>query len=236
MSTTTFLDTVNRILRMNAVIRGDTDTVSSFSDTQHNASLNLAIVATQNELVRLISDRLIPAERTTSGTITLVASTRTYTLASDFTRFYGVPHFYNSSANVHIYEWPGGLEALQVQIYTYATDTGEPNWWYWEPGATKQVGLFQVPAQSGAVWSYEYEGSVLISLSTDTLPFHNTEEDYMFIEMAGRRFKFLFEDVKNELDIQAVLERDTTYRSSKTALLNLIKGQKPKKSYNNVYS
>ena len=236
MSTTTFLDTVNRILRLNAVIRGDTDTVSTFSDTAHNASLNLAIVATQNELVRLVSDRLIPAERKTSGTITLVAGTRTYALASDFTRFYGLPHFYNSSANLHIYEWPGGLESLQIEIYTYATDTGTPNWWYWEPATTKKVGLFQVPADSGAIWGYEYEGSILISLATDTLPFHNTEEDYMFIEMAARRFKFLFEDVKNELDIQAVLERDTTYRSSKAALVGLIKGQKPKNSYIHYYS
>lgn len=233
---TTFLQAVNRILRLNAVIRGDTDTVSSFSDTQHNASLNLAIVATQNELIRLVSDRLIPAERVTSGTITTVANTRTYTLASDFTRFYGNPHFYDSSANRQIYEWPGGLEKLQIEIYTYATDTGSPDWWYWEPGDTKQVGFFQIPSDSGTVLSYEYEGSVLISLVTDNLPFHNDEENYMFIEMAARRFKFLFEDVKNELDIQSVLERDGTYRSSKAALLNLIRGTKPKRSYANHYA
>jgi hypothetical protein len=233
---TTFLQCVNRILRTAAVIRGDTDTVATFSDTAHNASLNLAIVATQNELIRLIADRLIPSERKTSGTITTVANTRTYALASDFTRFYGYPHLYDAQDNRQIYEWPGGLEKLQLEIYTYATDTGEVNWWYWEPGATKEIGFFQVPGSSGDVLTYEYEGSVLVSASTDVLPFHNTEEDYMFIEMAARRFKFMFEDVKNELDIQAVLEKDTTYKSSKASLIALVTGQKPKRSYISHYS
>jgi hypothetical protein len=234
----TFLSTVNRILRTCAIIRGDTDTISTFSDTQHNASLNLAVVAVQQELVRLVADRLIPAERKTSGTITLAADTRTYSLASDFVRFYGVPHFYNSSGNRQIYEFPGGLEALQVQYYTYATDTGSPNYWYWEPTTTKKVGLFQVPSsgEAGEVWTYEYEGSVLISDVSDTLPFPNTEEDYMFTDMAARRFKFMWEDVKNELDIQAVLEKDATYRSSKATLMALIRGYKPKRSYSNHYA
>lgn len=237
MSTTTFLDTVNRILRTCAIIRGDTDTISTFSDTQHNASLNLAIVATQNELVRLVSDRLIPAERDTSGTITLVANQRTYDLASGFRRFYGAPHFYDSNGNRQIYEWPGGLEALQVQYYTYATDNGSVNWFYWEPTTTKKVGFFQVPGtdESGQIFSYEYETSVQVSSSSDTLPFHNDDEDFMFIEMAARRFKFMWEDTKNELDIQAVLDKDTTYRSSKAALMALIRGQNPARSYSINY-
>lgn len=230
----TFLECINRILRTCAILRGDTDPITTFSDVQHNASLNLAIVATQNELTRLIADRLIPAERQTSGVVTLVASTRTYALASDFLRFYGFPHFYDSSANRQIYEWPGGLEALQIEIYTYATDTGDPNWWYWEPTSTKKVGFFQVP-QSGGSLAYEYEGSVLVDAVADTMPFHNDEENYMFVDMASRRFKFMWEDVKNELDIQGVLEKDTTYRSSKAMLISLIKGKKPVRSYGNQY-
>jgi hypothetical protein len=85
------------------------------------------------------------------------------------------------------------------------------------------------------VLSYEYEGSVLIDDASDVLPFPNSEEDYMFTEMAARRFKFMYEDVKNELDIQAVLEKDTTYRSSKAMLMALIRGYKPRRSYSNHY-
>lgn len=231
----TLIQAINRVFRTCAIIRGDTDTVSSLSDTQHNASINLAVVAIQNELVRLVADRLIPYERKTSGTFTLVANTRTYSLASDFLRLYGFPHFYSSSANRQFYEWPGGLENLQVQQYNYQTQAGDPNWWYFEPTTTKQVGLFQVPQASGAVWAYEYEGSTTVSAASDTMPFHNIEENYMFCEMASRRFKFLYEDIKNELDISAVLEKDTTYRNSKATLLALIKGKDPSRNYSNQY-
>lgn len=231
-----FLDVVNRILRLNAIIRGDNDGISSFSDTQHNASLNLAIVCVQDELVNLIADRLIPAERKTSGTITEVASQRTYSLASDFLRFYGQPHLSQSSENLQIYEWPGGLEALQIQIFTYATDTGEPNWWYFEPTQTKKIGLFQVPSSSGEVWSYEYQASSMVELATDFLPFHNDEENFAFTTMASRRFKYHFEDIKNQLDIMAVLEKDRTYLTAKATLMNLINGKNPTRSYANYYS
>lgn len=233
----TFLECVNRILRKTAIIRGDTDEITTFSDTQHNASLNLAIVAVQDEIARLTAERLIPYERQTSGTVTLAASTRTYSLASDFTRFYGTPHFYDSDGNRQIYEYPGGLEALQTEYYTYATDSGDPNWFYMEPTSTKKVGFFQVPSsgEAGKILTYEYEGSVLVDSVSDTIPFHNTEEAYMFTEMAARRFKYSWEDIKNELDIQAVLEKDTTYKSSKAMLMALIKGYRPRRTYGTRY-
>lgn len=235
----TFLEAVNRILRLNAVIRGDTDTVSTFSDTQHNASLNLAIISVQDELTRLIAERLIPKERSTSGSITLATNTRTYDLATDFTRFYGEPHFYNSTQNRQIYEYTGGLPRLQIDIYNYQTQYGQPTWWYWEPvdSANKKVGFFLVPSsdENGEVWTYDYEASVMISAVSDSLPFHNDEENYSFVGMAARRFKFMFEDVKNEADIVNILDRDQTYRSYKTTLLKLIKGQNPNKHYGNLY-
>lgn len=236
----TFLEAVNRILRLNAIIRGDTDGVSTFSDTQHNASLNIAIVAVQDELTRLVAERLIPKERSTSGSITLSTNARTYDLASNFTRFYGVPHFYRSSENVQIYEYPGGLEKLQIEIYNYKTQYGSPNWWYWEPvnSTYKKVGFFLVPSSSenGNVWTYDYEASVMVSAVSDTMPFHNDEENYSFVGMCARRFKFIFEDVKNEGDIAGILDKDQTYKSYKATLLKLIKGQNACKTYGAAYS
>ena len=100
----TFLECVNRILRENNHIRGDTDPIASFDETQHNAVTNLAILAVQGELTDLVSDRLIPYERT-SGTITLTTNLRYYDLASNFIRFYSKPLFYNSTVNRQIYEY-----------------------------------------------------------------------------------------------------------------------------------
>ena len=44
------LKLVNRIFRLNAIIRGDNDPITSFSDVQHNASTQLAIIAVQDEI------------------------------------------------------------------------------------------------------------------------------------------------------------------------------------------
>jgi len=233
----TLIETINRILRKNAIIRGDTDLVVTLSDTQHNASLNLAVVAIQDELVKLIAERLIPSERKTTGTITFVTEQRTYSLATDFTRFFGLPHFYRATDNRQIYEFPGGLERLQIGYYDYATQYGDPIWFYWEPTSTKKVGFFQVPssAENGDAWTYEYEGSVMVSAVSDTLPFHNDEENYSFTEMCSRRFKFAYEDVKNEMDIVAVLDKDRTYTTAYATLLKLIKGENPRRSYGAIY-
>ncbi len=235
----TLLECINRILRSNAILRGDTDPVVAFTDTNHNASLNIAIIAVQNELTRLIARKLIPKERRTTGSIALVTQQRTYSLATDFMRFYAMPHLFNATQNRQIYEYQGGLPAIQVEIYNYATQYGQPNWWYWEPGNTayKQIGLFLVPsaAENTQVWTYDYEASVMVSLAADPMPFHNDEENYTFSEMAGRRFKFMFEDVKNSADIQAVLDADRTYLTATATLYGLLKGKDPVKTYGAVY-
>ena len=235
----TLLECINRMLRTNAIIRGDTDTVSTFTDVNHNASLNLAIIAAQNELTRLIARRLIPKERSTSGSITLATNTRTYDLATDFIRFYGLPHFYNVTANRQIYEYTGGLKKLQIEIYNYATQYGAPNWWYWEPvdSTYKKVGFFLVPSsvENGEVWTYDYEASVMVTLAGDNLPFHNDEESFTFTEMAARRFKFMWEDVKNVSDVEAILDKDTSYRTATSTLYGLLKGQDALKVYGTAY-
>lgn len=224
----TFLEAVNRVLRESGIIRGDTDTVSTFNDTAHNATLNLAIVAIQNELGDLIADRMIPYELGAS-TITLVANTRTYSLASDFIRFYG-DAFFKTTGNFEISEYVGGRPALQSEIPNYKTSSGSPISWYWEPGPTKQVGFYQVPSGTDTL-TYDYEKSVMVSASTDTIPLHNTEEANQFCTMASRRFKVLYEDADKLSDIVAVLDNDQTYKRSKRNLLHMIKGQNPPNSY-----
>lgn len=235
----TLLECINRILRSEAIIRGDTDTVSSLTQTQHSASMNLSIVAIQNEIVDLIATKMIPKERKTTGSISLVTQTRTYSLASDFTSFWGTPHFYRAAENRQIYEYPGGLEKIQTDIYNYETQYGQPNWWYWEPGQTtyKQVGLFQVPssAENGNAWTYDYNASVLVSSAGDNLPFHNDEEAYLFTQLAARRFKFMWSDTDNKADVQAILNQDTSYRTARANLFAILKGRGAKTTYGNIY-
>lgn len=232
----TLLECVTRILRINAILRGDTDAPTSFSDTNHNASMQLAIVAVQDELASLVADKLIPYEKT-SSTITLATGTRVYALETDFVNFYGLPHFYDSTSNRVIPMYAGGQEDLQIANPQYLTQTGAPNWWYWEPTTTKRVGFYQVPdsTYNGRSLTYHYEKSVYVSSASDTMPFHNNEEANTFSLMAGRRFKFMFEDTKNEADIVGILDRDTSYRTAKGTLIRLMRGTNAPGYYAPVY-
>ena len=232
----TLLECVTRILRSNGIIRGDTDAPTAFTDTNHNASMQLAIVAVQDELANLVADKLVPYEKT-SATISLATSTRTYALETDFINFYGFPHFYDSTDNRMIPMYPGGQEALQLANQQYLTQTGTPTWWYWEPATTKKVGFYLVPDSTlnGRSLTYHYEKSVYVSSASDTMPFHNNEEANTFSQMAGRRFKFMFEDVDNKQDIVGILDNDVSYRAARGTLIRLMRGTNAPGYYGAAY-
>lgn len=228
----TFLDGVNRLFRINGVIRGDDDALTTFSDTQHSSDIQIAQIAIQDELSEIVSERLIPYEKT-SSTLTLLTGTRVYTLASDFVRFYGDrPSFYDSTDNVRIYEYAGGENLLKDQIYTYATDQGSPTWWYWDDATSKKVAFFSVPnsTYNNRSISYDYEKDVSVTLVTDTLPFHNTIEANAFIQAAARRFHFMIADKP-----QGLLTEDATYQNAKSRLYNLLRPTNPSKFYGHSY-
>jgi hypothetical protein len=228
-----FITGLNRLLRINGVIRGDDDALTTFSDTQHSADIQMAQIAIQDELSEIVSERLIPYEKTTT-TISLTTSTRTYALASDFIRFYGDrPSFYDSTDNVRIYEYSGGENSLRDQIYTYKTDEGAPTWWYWDDTTTKKVAFFNVPNSTYNLrsLSYDYEKDVSVLLTSDTLPFHNTIEANAFIQAAARRFYFM---ISNQP--QGLLTEDATYQNAKARLYSLLKPTNPSKYYGHSYS
>ena len=232
----TFLEAVTRILRNNALLRGDTDAPASFTDTNHNASLQLAQVAIQDELTNLAADRLIPYEKA-STSIGLTTNTRLYSLPSEFTGFYGSAHFYDSTSNTLIPMYPGGLEALQIRVPSYLTQFGSPNWFYMEPGITKKVGFHQIPDSTfnGRTLTFDFERSILVTDATDTMPFHNTDENNSFCMAAGRRFKFMYEDTENKADIQSILDNDVSYRTARATLLKLITGVNPSRYWAHSY-
>jgi len=233
----TYLESVVRILRSLAVIRGDTDAPTSFSQTQLNAELQIAQIAIQNELISLIARRLIPKERKTTGAIAQVAGTVEYDLATDFVRLYGNEHIHDVTNNSDLFPYPGGLERLQLADLNYATNPGTPQWFYFSPqnSTQKKVGLYPKP-QADATLQYDYECSVLITTASQDLPFHNDEECYTFTEMAGRRFKFMWEDTKGEADIALVLEKDYSYKSARATLYNLLRIGNPSNSYGVKYA
>lgn len=227
-----FIGGVNRLLRINSIIKGDDDNITTFSDTQHSADIELAKIAIQDELLDLVSSQLIGYEKT-SATISLVASTRTYALDSTFVRFFGSnPSFYDSTNNVRIYEFPGGEDRLRDTDYNYKTASGAPIYWYWEEATTKQVAFYQVPDSNydGRSLAYDFEKSVLVTNSTDTLPFIMDEEAYSFISCAARRFRFM--QTEQEL---GELPKDATYSNAKARLIQFLRPTNPSRRYGRIY-
>jgi hypothetical protein len=229
----TFLEAVNRIFRANGIIQGDTDEITSFSDTQHLATTQLAKIAIQDEIIDLASRKMIPNERTT-GTLSLVASTRAYSLSATFRSFEGTPHFVDTD-NQQLFEYPGGLNRLRLVDQNWDTVTGTPLYWYWDSTTAKKVGFWPVPDEADTL-TYPYEASILIEGANEDLPFHNTDETYTFCQIAGRRFKFMFETADKPQDIQAILDNDVSYNRAKATLYRLLRGQEASAYYGHVYS
>jgi hypothetical protein len=210
----------------------DTDPITSFAQIQFNASINIAQICIQDELVDLAARRMIDYERV-DGTITFDGS-RVYDLPLDFRSFADHPHF-QTSDNDFIFEYPGGLRQLEFNDPLYrTTSSGTATHWYWESTTQKKVGFWPIPSAGDAV-TYRYEKSVLITGQGNLLPFGVEEESITFCTMAGRRFKFMYESPEKPADIQQVLESDTSYRTARATLYRLLRGTEQGTYYGHMY-
>lgn len=225
----TLIQAIARIMRAEGLIRGDTDAPTSLSDLQHGATINLAVIAVQDELNEIASDSMLPYEKDTTGSITTVAGTRSYALASNFIRFVGKAMLYCSADNFEMFEFPGGEERLKTQVPNYKTLQSNPFAFYFEHGTTKKISFYPVP-QEAKTYIYDYEKDISVTAATDTMPFHNEIEAQAFCRLAARRFKYLYQglDVKD-------LDSDTERAKAKTALFDLVIGKNPPRHYAPVY-
>ena len=226
-----FLGAVNRVLVNNLIIKGDDDLVTTFSDNQHEATIRLARNAIESELNNLLSFFPIDYEKT-SGTLTTVASQRSYSLPADFIRFYGDnPYMYlTSNESYRIYEYKGGEQQLRQVDFQYLSSEGYENYWYWDSTTTKKVALYNIP-DAVREYTFDYEKDVSVTAATDTMPFHTAAEAQSFADMASRRFKYA---ITETLDV-AQLEKDAEYNFARQTLFNLMAHKYPSKRYGKRY-
>ena len=222
----TFLEAINRVLRTTGIIKGDDDNILTFTDVQHNATLNLAQIAIQNELNSLVADMLIPYERAT-GTITTAAGTRTYSLDPTFVRFWGTPLLYNSVDNRQMYIYDE--DQLRLEIYTYKTVQSTPIYWYIVGGTTQKIGFYPVPDGVDS-WDYEYEKIVGVTNAVDVLPFQTDQQAQVFCTLAARNFLILYEEQPDK-----TLTADSIYQTQKSVLYSLIAGTNAPSYYGATY-
>ncbi len=228
-----FLTCVNRILRLNGIIRGDTDPLVTFSDTNHASTSQIAQIAVQTEITELASKGELPYQHKTTGSIVLATGTRTYNFAADFIQLWGeAPFFYDAVQNVQIFQFPGGEDQLRGSILTYRTDPGNPLYFYFELGTGQQASFYPVPdvTVNAKTLVYDYSAAVNVTAVSDTIPVATTDQAYAFTEMAARRFKFLFE---GKVDIP--MDSDPVYREARSRLFALLKWKQPSRRYGRNY-
>lgn len=224
-----FIGAVNRVLRINQIIAGDDDAIASFSEDQHRTTIELAKIAVQEELINLISEKSLPAERKV-GEIITVAGTRVYNLPTNFLRFFGKQPYMRSTQNPtrYIYEFEGGYENVRHVDHNWDTnESNEPYAWYFEPNNAqpKQVGFIQIPNVS-LTYNFDYESHALVESEVDTLPFQNELENTAFSSMAARRF--LMND--GQLTV-STLDEDPIWSNQKSSLMRLIRPTEKKNKY-----
>lgn len=226
----TLIDAITRVFRSNGIIRGDTDAPTSLSDLQHGATIQLAVIGIQDELNDLTSDNLIAYEHDATGSITTVVGTRSYSLPSDFIRFFGTPSLYDGTSNIRIYEYPGGEQRLQQNFTDYKTTQSKPQYFYFDLTTTKKLAFWPVPS-TAETYSFDYEKDVSVSAAGDTLPFHNEQEAQAFCRLASRRFKMIYEGMDPALIIV-----DPERNAAKATLIQLMRGKNPVPRYAPIYS
>lgn len=233
----TFLEGVNRLLRIATVLSGDDDDLADFTSTQHRAALNLAKVAIQSTLGELVANRLIPYEEA-DGNITYVADQRTYDLPSDFMRFKGDPFLLeldsnDESANKFVAIYPGGEEKLRWAVLDYRSQKGNPIWFYPVMGSSKKIGLYPVPDSShdGIKTRFPYERGVTVVSESDNLPFTDDLQAQAFIDMAQRRFELMYSRRDTDPDLLASLQNDPIYINARSSLLELMRYTQPDEWY-----
>lgn len=230
----TFLGAINRILRITTIMQWDDDDITAFSSTQHAATISLARQAVQHVTNDLISDAFLFPEDAQDN-ITTVASTRTYSLASDFVRFQGTdPQFQHLTGiagtdadGQFLMEYPGGENKLKKEIPAYTSQTGTPQWYYFT--GDQEIGIYPVPG-TVEVYRYDYQKDVMPENEADTLPVQSEQMAYAYVDMSARVFSLLF--TRQPVDL---IEQDVIYKRAKGALFALNRKADPINKYGFSY-
>lgn len=111
---------------------------------------------------------------TAESSITLVASTREYALASDFAGFAesALPVMVDQTNGSWLYEYPGGYDAMFRDQTIPANYTGLPTYWAINP-SNRKIRLNTIPSsvEAGRVYTYKYRLRTNLTAATDTFPY-----------------------------------------------------------------
>ena len=169
----TLLNCVNEIFKRTSLIAGDAGLLTSLTDSARQVSIDQAMQVVNEGIINLFSvSNVAMANEQAESTLTLVAGTRAYTLASDLVQLRWP--FIDKTNNQYLQEYPGGYNAM-LQGDPEQNDTGLPH--YGAIRATDgKMHLDRAPTsvEAGRVYTYQYDKSLLLTLAASTVPFSDT--------------------------------------------------------------
>lgn len=195
MAHQTLLDAVNEILTRTGIIHGDSGLLTSLTSTARQRSIDIAIQVVNEGIDELYSACGVPMpDEQAESTITLVAGTRSYALASDLVQM-RFP-LIDKTNTQYIFEYPGGYNAILVQD-PEQDDEGLPQYAAVSP-VNSELYLDRAPAaeDAGKIYTYQYDKDVELTTVGNTVPF----SDAVFRAMVPVWVQLWRRDQQNEFD------------------------------------
>ena len=166
----TLLNAVNEILKRAGVIAGADGEFSSLSSTARQRDIDVAVQVVNeglDELYRLVETPRPNVQKETS--LTLVASTRAYTLATDLVRMRWP--LIDKTNTQFLHEYAAGYNAL-LQLDPEQDDTGLPHFCAISPvDGSLHMDRAPTSIEAGRVYTYQYDKDTTMDEATDEVPF-----------------------------------------------------------------
>lgn len=189
------LNGVNEILLRVGMIAGDAGLLTTLTDSARQPAIDVAVQTINEGIEELYSTCEIPQpNEQAQSTITLVTSTRNYTLAADLIQMRWP--LIDKTNNQYIHEYPGGYNAL-LQHDPEQDDTGLP---YYSAIRPTDGALFMDRAptsvENGKIYTYQYDKNLAITTAAATVPFN----DAVFRAMVPAWVQMWKRDRRQEFD------------------------------------
>lgn len=168
----TLLNAVNAVLKRVGEVHGDSAALTMLTSPSRQRSIDIAIQVINEGIdeVYTVGERPLPLEQAES-TITLVASDRDYSLASDLVQLRWP--LIDKTNTQFIYEYPGGYNRI-LQLDPEQDDTGLPYYAAISPvDGTLYLDRSPTSVEAGRVYTYQYDKELELSSASDTVPFGN---------------------------------------------------------------
>lgn len=184
MAATTLLDLVNKVLRREGGVSSD---LTSFTDSQRQIDIDVALQAVNEVLDDLLSTGAFPQE-VAEGSITLSTDTRIYSVASDFVSVAedssGEPFMLDETNGQYLRPYPGGFDQMRRDQPIPANHTGLPIYWTINEDGKFELDAAATSAENGRVYKYRYDKEIDLTTTGATFPITDDAVDSLIPAVA----------------------------------------------------